>query len=73
MGNYSNVPKRPPLPFHPKKHEFETLFVQRVKETPFSRADIYSVNPPIFMDPIDIPIGKLVQPRVDTHQFFPPQ
>jgi hypothetical protein len=72
MGNYGAIPKHPLLPFNPRKDEFESSFVQRLKETPFTNSEVYSLDPPIFADPIDIRMSELLRPRIPTRQFFPP-
>lgn len=36
MGNYQNPPNNPPINVNWKRDEFESTYVQRIKETPFS-------------------------------------
>ena len=72
MGNYGPIQKNPPIHIDWGKEEFESKYVQRIKETPFTNADVYSLDPPVFMDEIGPRLGMLLEPRIAKQQLFPP-
>ena len=70
MGQQLPQLNNPPL--HPqRKDQFESKYIQRVKETPFIDAEIYSSDPLIFIDPLGPRLFHLIQPRIGTKQLFP--
>lgn len=54
-----------------KRDMFEAKYVQRVKDTPFIDAQIYTSRPLLFIDPIGPSLFQLVNPRLGTKQLFP--
>ncbi len=54
-----------------RRDMFEAKYVQRVKDTPFIDAQIYTSRPLLFIDPIGPSLFQLVNPRLGTKQLFP--
>ena len=66
------LPQKNNPPIDPSRiDQFESHFVQRVKETPFIGAELYSTNPLVFIDPKGPTLIELVKPRLGTKQLFP--
>jgi hypothetical protein len=70
MGQQLPQLNNPPLNLQ-RRDQFESKFIQRVKETPFIDAEIYSSDPLIFIDSLGPRLLQLVQPRIGTKQLFP--
>ena len=51
--------------------QFESKYVQRVKDTPFIQAELYTSDPVIFIDGRGPNLYELVKPRLGTKQLFP--
>ena len=51
--------------------QFESRYVQRVKETPFIDAELYTSDPLVFVDGKGPSLHELVKPRLGTKQLFP--
>lgn len=54
-----------------KKDMFEARYVQRIKDTPFIDAQLYTSRPLLFIDPMGPSLAQLVGPRIGTKQLFP--
>ena len=50
---------------------FESRYVQRIKDTPFIDAELYTSKPLTFTDPLGPTLYQLVNPRLGTKQLFP--
>jgi hypothetical protein len=50
---------------------FESQCLQRVRDTPFIDAEVYSSEPLVFIDPPGPSLAQLVRPRLGTKQLFP--
>ena len=70
MGQQLPPTKNPPLSIR-ARDIFESTNVQRIKETPFIDAHLYSSQPPLFIDPTGPNLQQLVEPRLGTKQLFP--
>jgi hypothetical protein len=70
MGQQLPQLNNPPLALE-RKHMFESQCLQRVRDTPFIDAEIYSSEPLIFIDPPGPSLAQLVRPRLGTRQLFP--
>lgn len=70
MGQQLPHLNNPPLALE-RKHMFESQCLQRVRDTPFIDAEIYSSEPLIFIDPPGPSLAQLVRPRLGTKQLFP--
>ena len=72
MGQQLPQTNNPPLQMD-KKDMFESRYVQRVKNTPFIDAHLYTSNPLTFVDPMGPTLFQLVNPRLGSKQLFPEQ
>lgn len=70
MGQQIPQVNNPPVPLQ-RKDQFESKCIQRIKETPFIDAELYSSDPLIFIDPLGPRLLHLIQPRIGTKQLFP--
>jgi hypothetical protein len=70
MGQQLPQLNTPPLHLLPA-HQFESRFLQRVRDTPFIDAELYSSDPLVFIDPPGPSLAQLVRPRLGTKQLFP--
>ena len=71
MGQLNAPPNNPPLPPVSPLMEFEFPFIQKVKETPFLKSAVYSYDPSIYVEKMDIKLSTILTPRLNTKGHFP--
>lgn len=54
-----------------KQDMFESTHVQRIKDTPFIDAQLYTARPLLFVEPLGPSLLQLTSPRLGTQQLFP--
>jgi len=64
-------PTKNPIVYTDPTAMFESTYIQRVKDSPFIDAILYTSKPPIFIDPLGPDLHQLISPRIGTKQLFP--